>query len=120
VTDKWGNAGPFKPVALPAPGVVGVFQHKPDVVHGVQFDGTVGNLNLIFSAVTSSVGTAGVQLTIFFGTDQLVDSVSVTGGQLDGGIAFNRHDWVLVPQDGSNLFVMTDAEMQANWEDAAP
>jgi hypothetical protein len=112
--------GPFVPVKLPSPGVVGAFRHKAAPAHGVQFDGTIGNLNLIFNTATAQVGTAGIQLTVFFGADQLVDSVSVVGGQLDGGIAFNRHDWVLVPQDGSNLFVMTDAEMQANWEDAAP
>lgn len=104
-------------MTLPAPGVIGAFRRTASPAHGLQFDGQISTLTTIFTAATQTVGTANVQLTAFFGEDGLMDSVSLTGKGLPISVAFDRGDWVLLPDDGGHLFVVKDADMRAQWED---
>lgn len=103
----------------PPPGTPGRFTRKADASAGVQFDGQLATLTTIFDAAVASVGAAGVQVVSFWGLDNLIDSVTVSGGSLPEALTFSRTDWVLLPDTpGEHMKVFTDAEMRKTWDAA--
>lgn len=87
------------------------FTHKPTGVHAIQFDGTVTGLLTIFSSLVPD--PSGVQVTVNFGGDGRVGAVVFAGAH---SLSFSPSDWVVVPDDGGPLFVLTNAAFTGDWQ----
>jgi hypothetical protein len=91
---------------------LGQFTRKPITGHAYQFDGTVDGLLKIFGLLTGD--TDGVFMSINFGPNNTVRMVNINGGPILS-LALNNRDWIILPDDGTPMFKVTNDEYVANW-----